>query len=401
MIAITYLVIGLGNQVPPMPSNHCSRQRIDRWTFARAIVPQGNHNMIRDDHLRLGAFLALAAIGTLAPLAAAQSGNDNNYNNRPVITPSQPVRQRAPSRVQGLGGVRSQPGVKSQAPAPISVPMFGNPLPPAIAAPGSSNPAILAPTQTIGPRIGPARDFILGDRDGVTFSGSFQDGPFRIKFSTSGAGRVISDRFFVPVYTGGYRALVPYGGVGTCFINDTPIVSYYGPRPAPTVEPPAMTEDAAKAPPAPLTADERAALRLKTGDSAGAIKAYEAILKQRPSDADAMRLLGMALIDNGRASDGIAVIGMAYRTDSSLPQRPLNPEVLQNGTARLRQHLNRVSAIANKEKSGTAWFVLATLMQAEGRNKQALAMVERARAAGVDGQVADELAAALNDGGSH
>ena len=56
-----------------------------------------------------------------------------------------------------------------------------------------------------------------------------------------------------------------------------------------------------------MTAQEHAASLLRYGDSKAAISAYQAILKQQPRDAESMRALGLALIDNGQAGDGLSV----------------------------------------------------------------------------------------------
>lgn len=347
--------------------------------------------MIRVDHPRLYGMLAIGASCAVVSMAAAQASKDDN---KPVVTRGQPVRSQAPARMSGLGGVRSQPGVRSAAPRPIPTSTFGRPLAPT---------TVSLPTRTervLDSGGGPRGYYVVPTvRDGVSISGSYSDGPFKIAFSTGGLTRIVGPGrgYIVPVYTGCYGGVMPYAGVGSYYVNDAMISSNYAAPRTQTTIATRPADDAQHAQPsAPLTVDERAALRLKRGDAAGAVASYQAILKQRPGDGDVMRSLGVSLIDSGRLSDGVAVIAMAYKTDSTLPERPLNADVFQDGTERLRQHLNRVSALANKERSGTAWFVLATLMQAEGRHRQAAAMVDRARAAGVDAQVADELAGALS-----
>ncbi len=343
----------------------------------------------------------MAATWGIASVASAQSSNNENQPvyappvytkpvyTKPVYTPLPPLRQQAPSRMSGLGGVRSQPGVRSAAPNRIPISTF-KAVPPTVPTSGAG-PIDPSPLPgSVPTRDSHRHDGIIGD--GVSISGSYSDGPFRIAFHTGGLrGIRANGRVLLPTYAGGYG--LPYN---LYYVNDAAMTSNYGPTRYPQTTEPAGSSMQNAPPATPLTPDERAAQRLKSGDAAGAVTSYQAILKQRPSDGDAMRLLGASLIESGRLAEGVSVITLAYKTDSTLPERPLDAEIFQGGAEKLRQHLNRVSALANKERSGSSWFVLATLMQAEGRNKQAAIIVERARAAGLDPQLADELAGALS-----
>ena len=110
-----------------------------------------------------------------------------------------------------------------------------------------------------------------------------------------------------------------------------------------------------------------------------------------------MRGLGLSFIDAGQVSDGVAMVGLAYRSDSALPTNAIAADVF--GTANdLRSNLSKVSRYANRDNSASSWLTLAALMQAEGRNKQALTMLERAKAAGLAEDIAKEMAAALATG---
>lgn len=356
--------------------------------------------MIRDDHRRLRCLVAAAAALLSGSVASAQNANEEKA---PVFIPSQPVRQQAPPRMGGLGGVRSQPGVRSAAPAPISIPTFGRPISPVPTMDRPTHPS--TPNRVVESPALPGVQIVPVMRDGADISRSHRDGPFTLNFTSGRRPTFLLPRngYVIPIYTGGYGAVLPYGGIGGYFTNDALIsAAFYSTYSPSSSLPPIDTQPPAEpmvseAPPV-LTPEQRAAQHLKAGDAKGAVKLYQAVLRQHPNDADSTRSLGLALLDSGRTSDGIAVIGMAYRSDATLPERPISPDAFQNGATRLRQNLNRVSSFANKEQSGTAWFVLATLMQAEGRPKQALAMLDRAKSAGIDSQVADELASALNGG---
>jgi hypothetical protein len=366
--------------------------------------------MIRADHWRIGVWTLIAAV-SFAGTAFGQSSNNNN-------TPSnqgQPVRSQAPGRMSGLGGVRSQPGVRSAAPRPIPMPTFGRPITndqtvgPAITLP-STQPRIITSPGFDGRRdsrfFGEPRHVIVPVvGDGINISGSYKDGPFSLVFSTGGLGRVIvpRDGFITPIYFGGYSGLLPYG-VGTYFGDGSYFSAGYcsscqysqvGPAPGgqESAVNPMQPQPSMSAPRTPL---ERASDMLSTGDAKGAVNAFQAYLKQNPNDADAMRLLGLSLLDAGRMVDGIAMFGMAYRSDSTLPTRPFSVDVFSGGAAKTRQYLNRVSAHANRDGSATSWLTLASFMQAEGRDKQARAMIERARKAGLEPQIVQEMTSALS-----
>jgi len=273
---------------------------------------------------------------------------------------------------------------------------FGNPI-------SSHQGQQRNPSGPQGNHVGGAGSFhapVVGD--GLTIAGSYHDGPWSLVFRVGGvAGYNYNhhnkDCFVLPVYSGacgaypywpvgsyydGYGVAFGYGSYYSDYGYERPVIG----EPAP---PPAPPEAAA-----PMTAQEHAASLLRYGDARAAISAYQAILKQQPRDAESMRALGLALIDNGQTGDGIAVMGMAYRDDSTLAAYPV-PREMFGKHSRLRGNLNRVSTYANREKSASAWLTLAALMQAEGRYGQALAMVDRAKAAGLEEQIVQEMTAAL------
>lgn len=326
-----------------------------------------------------------------------------------------PARMRGtpPGKIQSLGGVRSQPGVKSKAPRGTGTPIQIQPLSPRS---GFSRPLMNRPPSSPAPAeaVGPGRVAWPGQYpvrtigDGLTVSGSYSDGPFKLVFTIGGAGRVNlpNGGFVVPVYTGGLATVLPYGGLGSYFS----CASCYAPEYRAVVGPawmdqsnrqegaaPSVGAEAAEEPARPMTPVEHAAALLYSGDAKGAAAAYKVHLASNPLDAGALRGLGLSLIEAGQVGDGVAVIGMAYRSDSTLAASVVHPETFGR-TAKLRSNLNRVSGYANREKSASAWLALAVLMQAEGRNERAAAMVQRAGAAGLEPQVVNEMNAALGVG---
>jgi hypothetical protein len=107
-----------------------------------------------------------------------------------------------------------------------------------------------------------------------------------------------------------------------------------------------------------------------------------------------MRLLAVALVETGQLSDGAATVALAYHTDPGLASKPIPPQIF-GSAERARDDVRRVSIYANRVKSGSAWLLVAVLMQAEGRESVARSMVQKARAAGLEAAVADRLLATL------
>jgi len=289
-------------------------------------------------------------------------------------------------------------GVPAEAPRPISIPTFGHPFPPV---PHPSQPIFRPPIATPFSRHdGFANDghSFQGSMNGFAASGSFHNGPFSLAFTTGGPF-FDSHHHFTPC-DGSLWPFYPLAGLGYYYGNGSYYSDYYpygynypypysgmGNAPAtPQAEPqPSMA--------APRTPLEHAGDLLAAGDPHGAVTAYQSYLKDHPSDADATRALGLSLIDAGRTADGVAVISMAYRLDSTLSTRPFGLDTL--GAARTRRDLNLVSGYANREKTASSWLALASFMQAEGRYRQASMMVDKAKAAGLDPQIAQEMSSSL------
>lgn len=346
------------------------------------------------------------------------------------------MRGTPPGRISNLGGVRSQPGVRSQSPR-----SFATPIDSGVSRPTLSRPTLSKPTLQPGPGMGGGSPTPLnpphnshsgghhGHRqdnpgrrvesepdhgrrfghyvgDGFNFSGSLKDGPWTLVFSTGGLGRHWpKDGCFFPVYTGGCAAVLPCAGLVGCYANSNYFNWGYGGLVGPAwleqsgsvyaANPTNAMPPAADEPSRPLTALEHAEQMLKAGESKAAVAAYQAYLKTQPLDSAATRALGLSLIENGQVGDGVSVIGMAYRSDSTLAATPVDDEVF-GSSSRLRTNVGRVSRYANREKSASAWLALAVLMQAEGRVDRARAMIARAKDAGLEVNVVDEMNAAFS-----
>jgi hypothetical protein len=160
-------------------------------------------------------------------------------------------------------------------------------------------------------------------------------------------------------------------------------------------------------PPAPppqpereLTALERAELLIAVEELGGAISAYRDHLAADPEDVQAMRALGVAMIEHGRMEDGVAMVALAYRTDPMLARTPLDLGALGLDGKRYDSLLARVLGFAKRIDSGSAHLVGAMLLQADGKVSGASRVLERSENAGLEGAIADafrrELGRAAN-----
>lgn len=174
-----------------------------------------------------------------------------------------------------------------------------------------------------------------------------------------------------------------YGTIYGFYSQPDPAIAYIPP-------PPPVTEAVT-----PSTNRELGDTYLRGGDARAAIKAYQAHLKQYPGDEEAMRALGLALIDAGQTAEGVAMIAMAYRAEPLLADRAIAPNAFRDGAAGLARDVAKVSIYANRVRADSAWLALAVLIQAQGRDNVARMMVERAKGAGLESGVADRLFSAL------
>lgn len=161
--------------------------------------------------------------------------------------------------------------------------------------------------------------------------------------------------------------------------------------PAPMTGTPAAAEPA----PAPPTDLERAHGFLQDGDAPRAIAAFTLHLGSQPQDARAMRLLAAALLLDKRADDGVAMMRSAYRAEPALAREPLRAEEVGLREAGLRDLVIRAVMHANRLGSGSSWWTVTVLMQAQGKAEQARAMLEKAKTQGLDAELEAAMTAAL------
>lgn len=124
---------------------------------------------------------------------------------------------------------------------------------------------------------------------------------------------------------------------------------------------------------------------LAAGRASEAAALYEAHLKQNADEAlGAMVRHGLALIESGRVSEGIAVVYQAYESDHGLADNSLRLAIPEWSEHRIRTMVSRVVGHANRNQSASSWLVVALLMEAEGRASLANQMLDRSVGFGLD-----------------
>jgi hypothetical protein len=244
---------------------------------------------------------------------------------------------------------------------------------------------------------GGGREFFDGTSLNVRGEVSAGDAEFMLSLGTD-AGRHVDkrrhhhrdDTVIVNPWWWGYG--YPWGYYGydrTPYPIDGPVVIYSNMQDPAQAEP----EEAVEA--EPLTEPQRAALLLRAGDVQGAIDVLRAHLTGASEDAEALRLLGLALIVNEQSTEAAAVMTFAYERDRSMAHRPLSAGNVDGGRRSLRDAVRTAVASANEQNTASTWLLVTVLMQAEGRADRAAVMLDRARKAGLDEQVYLAMKAAL------
>lgn len=114
------------------------------------------------------------------------------------------------------------------------------------------------------------------------------------------------------------------------------------------------------------------------------------------ANPEAVRMLGVALIADGRIDEGTEKIAEAYRLDPTLASSPLDERLFpREARFEIRDLIRKVSVRANRTNASEAWLTLGALMQAEGRDSLALDMVLKASAAGMEQEVVSPMADAM------
>jgi hypothetical protein len=112
--------------------------------------------------------------------------------------------------------------------------------------------------------------------------------------------------------------------------------------------------------------------------------------------ADLRRLLGFVLLAAGHADAASAVVRDVYRQDPDISTRALNLEPFGVTQRHLSETFAASVTFANRAKTGSSWLVAAMLAQSQGRWALSRTLVDRGVAAGLDRDIADAFAVAVD-----
>lgn len=243
--------------------------------------------------------------------------------------------------------------------------------------------------------------------DGVQVNGSYEDGNLALRFHLGSGATLLPDGSVLyprGVYTTGYY--LQSGGHGSGYRYNPywyyDSGRYWSSRPIDGVltrqiDPTLLMTPQPQAPAQPaepareLTALELAHAYVAADEADRAIQAFRDHLVDDPEDVDAMRGLGLAMLDAGRLSDGTAMVALAYRTDALLARSPVDLDELGLGARRHDRLLSRVLAYAKRTDASSAHLAGVVLLQAEGKIAGATRVLDRAERAGLDEGIVDAL----------
>lgn len=354
----------------------------------------------RNNGRRMGGWMGLALVGAAVTATLAQQNSNQMGGGQGFARPM-------PVSGGGLGGMpRPISGIVG---APITLP---GPIPgivgsrialPGLIGAGISRPAFQGSTSHVdNPEIFVHTGTMGGgspfDGSGLFVNGSFGGDQSRLHIHIGGPDLVhfhhhhdhsifaVAPFFAGPWYNSGYGYSDPYGSGYGYYPMDP---SMYGAPPMALPSQPPVTEHVT-----PSTQKELGATYLAAGDPRAAVSVLRTWARDHSTDAEAMRLLGLALVEAGEVQEGVSTISLAYHTDPALAASPI-PAAVFVDAARAREDVRHASVYANRVNSGSAWLAVAVLMQAEGREVTARSMVERAKRAGLEPEIAETMLASL------
>ncbi len=144
---------------------------------------------------------------------------------------------------------------------------------------------------------------------------------------------------------------------------------------------------------------ELAEWSLATGDAARAAERLEGHLASEPDDAGAKRLLGIALLEQRKTDQAVAVLMQAYLDQPMLARTPIEAESLFGGEMSHRARFTKLMDYANRTKTASGYLAASVLAQSEGRIGVAKKLLDRAADAGLARGVLDEMRLSLERAG--
>ncbi|MEK6702075.1 MAG: hypothetical protein AABZ53_07420 [Planctomycetota bacterium] len=157
---------------------------------------------------------------------------------------------------------------------------------------------------------------------------------------------------------------------------------------------PAQPEVKVPPPPPPTTLELAQAAMVKK-NFVEAKKHYKEHLKTKSDDMEVTRQLAFCLLENKEIDDGAALLRDAYRRDPTLADRVYDVKEGGQDSTRLLTIVTQLTPYSFKSKLPSGWLAVAVAMQADGKNANALKMLERAKEGGLEREIYDRMAAAL------
>lgn len=307
----------------------------------------------------------------------------------------------------GIGVTRSNVDLISspitgRLPAPPQVIIQPSPRPPVLCPP-VYHPPVCQPVP-ICPQppivVVPRRPVVVVGGSGLTVRGNYRDDRWNVGFNLGGQQQVIvRDSSWVvgaPVttsyVTNSLRSpLRPaVGGAGSSSGIDSEWLE--------RVSTPAATPQTAQ----PVELSQLSNLEqgrtwMALKQPARAADALRRHLNQNGNDGEAMQLLAVVQAEQRRFDDAAAMMRAAYKLDPGLGPYRLDLASVNYSDRELRDLVSRCVIHANRANTGSAWLLVGTLMQAQGRDDHALRMLDRAKTLGLDGSIYDQIAPSLRD----
>lgn len=226
--------------------------------------------------------------------------------------------------------------------------------------------------------------------DGLTIRGHLSNDDWKLHFKLRSPDLIECD----PPRHPGWGYYSPWWGIRYgSYINTGPVNGYYAGPVDYSLRYPQLAQPQPAAPaaePAPeLTSLEKARLYMAVGALEEAIEAYRDHLDADPEDVEAMRALGVAMLEHGRTEDGIAMVALAYRTDPMLARSKLDLAEIGLDGRRYVSLRDRVLHFAARTDSGSAHLVGTMLLQADDKTPGAIRVLDRAARAGLSDDIVD------------
>lgn len=229
--------------------------------------------------------------------------------------------------------------------------------------------------------------------DGVRIEGRYEGDKFSLNFHLGSGADLYHRRYSSPYGYGryGYSSYPSLSSYSSgAYLSTQPVDGVLTRQVDSTLRSPGAGQPArASEPEREWTAIEVARLFMAADELDRSIEAFRDHLDEDGEDVEAMRDLGVAMIEAGRLEDGIAMIAMAYRTDPVLARTALDVYGLGLDGRRYDALLSRVLGFARKTDSGSAHLAGVMLLQGDRKVAGALRVLDRAERAGLASEVVD------------